>query len=102
MNRRKAKKAFKKKWRSGGRIALLKTVPKGFSVREADKVNEDFQAAFLEGFARALDEVILYGTKVFHKKPEILYGTKVVYKKPEILPPLLPEVIPEKMHKDIT
>ena len=72
MNRRKAKKAFKKKWRSGGRIALLKTVPKGLSVREADKVNEDFQAAFLEKFVEAIEKAILYGTKVVYETPEIL------------------------------
>lgn len=89
MNRRKAKKAFKKKWRSGGRIALLKTVPKGFSVREADKVNEDFQATLLEKFAEALDKAVLYGTKVF-------------YETPEILPPLLPRGMLERMYKDIT
>lgn len=72
MNRRKAKKAFKKKWRSGGRIALLKTVPKGFSVREADKVNEDFQAVFLKAVGNALEKAILYGTKVVYKPPQIL------------------------------
>lgn len=89
MNRRKAKKAFKKKWRSGGRIALLKTVPKGFSVREADKVNEDFQTTFLEKFAEVMDKAVLYGTKVF-------------YETPEILPPLLPRGMLERMYKDIT
>lgn len=89
MNRRKAKKAFKKKWRSGGRIALLKTVPKGVSVREADKVNELFENSFMEKLYEAL-----YNS--------ILYGTKLVYEPPQILPPLLPEVMLERMYKDIT
>ena len=89
MNRRKAKKAFKKKCRSGGRIALLKTVPKGVSVREADKVNEDFQATFLKKFDEAMEKAVLYGTKVF-------------YETPEILPTLLPRGMLERMHKEIT
>ena len=95
MNRRKAKKAFKKKWRSGGRIALLKTVPKGFSVREADKVNELFENTFTEKFFEALENSILYGSKRVYEPP-------LVYEPPQILPPLLPEVLLERMYKDIT
>lgn len=58
MNRRKAKKAFKKKWRT--RLALITKLPRWMSPRMADRINEAFEA----GFYKRLDEMLLYGTEV--------------------------------------
>lgn len=62
MTRRKAKKAFKKKWNAPGRIAVFKTVPKGMPPRMLDEFNTGAEKRILEAYVKALDELILYGS----------------------------------------
>ena len=64
LNRRKAKKAFKQKWRN--RIRLLKTVPKGISPREADRINAIAEKDITEAIAKAMEDAVLYG---FRREP---------------------------------
>ena len=62
MTRRKAKKAFKKKWLNSGRIALLKTVPNKWPPRAADRINAIAEEEIKNAIFKAMDEAILYGT----------------------------------------
>lgn len=57
MNRRKAKKAFKKKWAQPGRCPLFRTVPNKYSPRVTDAIN----ARFEEILGAKLDAALLYG-----------------------------------------
>lgn len=68
MTRRKAKKAFKKKWSASGRIALFKTVPNKWSPRAADRFNAHAETEIKKAMFKAMDEAILYGTGV--KRPD--------------------------------
>ena len=68
MNRRKAKKAFKRKWNASGRIAWFKTVPNKWSPRAADRFNAHAEAEIKEAIFKAMDEAILYGTS--GKRPD--------------------------------
>lgn len=64
LNRRKAKKSFKQKWRN--RIRFLKTVPKGMSPRAADRINTIAEKAITEAIAKAMEDAVLYG---FRREP---------------------------------
>lgn len=68
MTRRKAKKAFKKKWNAPRRIALFKTVPNKWSPRTADRFNTHAEAEIKNAIFKAMDEAIFYGTGV--KRPD--------------------------------
>ena len=57
MNRRKAKKAFKKKWAQPGRCPLFRTVPNKYSPRVIDAVNEGYQYEI----ALRLDAFLIHG-----------------------------------------
>ena len=57
MNRRKAKKAFKKKWAQPGRCPLFRTVPNKYSPRVIDAVNEGYQYEI----ALRMDAFLMYG-----------------------------------------
>lgn len=72
MTRRKAKKAFKKKWDAPGRIAVFKTVPKGTPPRMLDEFNTRAEKRIIEAYFTALDEFILYGLggKANYHEPE--------------------------------
>lgn len=69
MNRRKAKKAFKKKWNADGRIAVFKTVPNKWSPRSTDKFNTLTEARIKTAIFKAMDDAILYGTGVKRHDP---------------------------------
>lgn len=62
MTRRKAKKAFKKKWNAPGRIAVFRSVPRGLSPRLCDEFNTGAEKRIREAYFKALDELILYGS----------------------------------------
>lgn len=64
INRRKAKKAFKQKWRN--RICFLKTVPKDMSPRAADRLNTIAEKDITEAIMKAMDDAVLYG---FRREP---------------------------------
>lgn len=72
MTRRKAKKAFKKKWNAPGRIAWFKTVPNKWSPRTADRFITHAEKRIKEAYVKALDEAILYGLggKANYHEPE--------------------------------
>lgn len=61
MNRRKAKKAFKKKWSAPGRIAVFKTVPNRYKPRTVDRFNTRAEAEIKKAIFKAMDDAILYG-----------------------------------------
>lgn len=69
MNRRKAKKAFKKKWSAPGRIAIFKTVPNKWSPRTADRFNTYAEAEIQKAIFKAMDDAILYGTSRKRRDP---------------------------------
>ena len=79
LNRRKAKKAFKKKWAMPWRLPLLTTVPRRFSPRKADEVNERFERRL----HKAWDDAILYGKSGPPNAPKVVvdgtfsYMTKI-------------------------
>ena len=62
MTRRKAKKAFKKKWNAPGRIAVFHSVPRGLSPRLCDNFNTKAEKRIKETYFKALDDLILYGS----------------------------------------
>ena len=68
LNRRKAKKAFKKKWSMPWRLPLLTTVPRRLSPRVADKLNERFESRL----HKAWDDAILYGKSGPPKAPKVV------------------------------
>lgn len=72
MTRRKAKKAFKKKWNAPGRIAVFRSVPRGLSPRLCDNFNTGAEKRIKEAYVKALDEAILYGLggKANYHEPE--------------------------------
>lgn len=72
MTRRKAKKAFKKKWNAPGRIAVFHSVPRGLSPRLCDNFNTNAEKRIKEAYSKALDELILYGPggKANYHEPE--------------------------------
>lgn len=55
MNRRKAKKKVKRKWR-------IDRWPGNADPREVDAIYSEVHRRFHEAFAKALDEAILYGS----------------------------------------